>query len=324
MRSLLNTLAAAASLAAASMSVAYAQNYPTQTIRWVVPYPAGGGTDVLARTLADAMRPALGQPIVIDNKPGATTLIGAEFTAKAKPDGYTIMSADNATLAFNPHLYKKLPYDPAKDFTYVGLIGRFPMVLVVNPSVPAKSLREFREYVAREGGKVNYGSPGVGSPHHIGMEFLKERANLDMTHVPYKGAAPAIQDLLGGQVPVMLLDLASVLPHIKAGKVRPIAIATGQRAKSIPTVPTMAEEGLPNMEAYAWQGVLAPAGLPQPVLARLNQELNAALKAPAVVSKFEDFGMEFMPGEPAQFQRFAADESKRWGELIRKRSISLE
>ncbi len=207
-RTLLTALAAVGATSAAPWARAQA-DYPQQPIRWIVPYPPGGGTDVLARTLAEAMRQTLGQQIVVDNRPGAATNIGAEIVATAKPDGYTLMSADNAVLAFNEHLFSKLPFSPEKDFTYIGGIGRFPLALVVHPAFAARTLQEFLAYVQGQPGQVNYASPGNGSPHHLAMEMFKNRTGTFLTHIPYRGAAPAMQDVMGGQVPCMFLDLAA-------------------------------------------------------------------------------------------------------------------
>ena len=317
-----------ASLAASSATVAapwaQAQSWPEQLIRWVVPYPAGGGTDVLARTVAEAMRQTLGQQIVVDNRPGASTNIGAQIVATAKPDGYTIMSADNAVLAYNEHLFSKLSFNPEKDFTYIGGISRFPMALVVNPNFEAKTFKEFLAYVKAHPGQVNYASPGNGSPHHLAMEMFKNRTGTFLTHIPYRGAAPALADVMGGQVPCMFLDLASGLPVIQSGKVRALAIGTAKRVATLPDVPTLAEVGVPDTEVYAFQGILGPAGLPAPVTQRLNADLNKALANPAVVKRMQDFGMEALPGTPEQFRAMARAESKRWGAIIKAAGVKLD
>jgi tripartite-type tricarboxylate transporter receptor subunit TctC len=321
-RTLLTTLAATAAASAAPW--ARAQNYPEQIIKWVVPYPAGGGTDVIARTLAEAMRQTLGQQIVIDNRPGASTNIGADLVAKSKPDGYTIMSADNAVLAFNEYLFSKLPFNPEKDFSYIGAIGKFPLALVVHPDFPAKDFKAFLAYVKANPGKVNYASPGNGSPHHLAMEMFKNRTGTFITHIPYRGAAPAMADVMGGQVPCMFLDLASGLPIMQGQKVRVLAIGSGARSKLLPDVPTLAEVGVPNTEVFAFQGILGPAGLPAPVVSKLNAELNRAFSVPAVQKRFNDFGMEAMPGTPQQFAALSRAESKRWGPIIKSAGIKLD
>ncbi|MES2250347.1 MAG: tripartite tricarboxylate transporter substrate binding protein [Pseudomonadota bacterium] len=321
-RTLLATLASGAAVAATPF--AHAQDYPAQLIKWVVPYPAGGGTDVIARVLAEAMRQTLGQQIVVDNRPGASTNIGADLVAKSKPDGYTVLSADNAVLAFNEHLFTKLPFNPEKDFTYIGAIGKFPLALVVHPDFPAKTFKEFLAYVKANPGKVNYASPGNGSPHHLAMEMFKARTGTFITHIPYRGAAPAMADVMGGQVPCMFLDLASGLPIMQGNKVRVLAIGSGARSKRLPDVPTLAEVGVPNTEVFAFQGILGPAGLPAAVVNKLNSDLNKAFSTPAVQKRFDDFGMEAMPGTPAQFAALSRAESKRWGPIIKQAGIKLD
>jgi tripartite-type tricarboxylate transporter receptor subunit TctC len=315
---------AALFLSCAVFGVSAQGNYPDQPIKWIVPYPPGGGTDTLARTLADAMRAGLGQTLLIENRPGAATNIGAEAVAKAKPDGYTVMSADNAMMAFNEHLFKKLPYSPEKDFTYIGTIGRLPLALVVNPNFPAKTFAEFLAYVKANPGKVDYASPGPGSPHHLAMEMFKTRTRTEMTHVPYKGAAPAMQDVVGGQVPVMFLDLAAGLPFIQSNKVRVLAIGTAKRSPALPDVATLSELGVADADVFAFQGLVGPANLPPAVVARLNQELNKALSDPAVLKKFSDFGMEPIKSTPELFRALARRESDRWGSIIKVNRITQE
>ena len=326
-RTLLKTIAAGAAASAAPWAAApwaAAQSLPDQPLRWIVPYPAGGRTDVLARTVAEAMRETLGQQVVIDNRPGASTNIGAQIVATAKPDGGTFMSADNAVLAFNEHLFSKLPFNPEKDFTYIGGISRFPLALVVHPGFEAQTLKDFIAYAKAHPGKLNYASPGNGSPHHLAMEMFKLRTGTFITHIPYRGAAPAMQDVMGGQVPCMFLDLAAGLPVIQSGKVRALAIGSQKRASTLPHVPTLAEAGVPNTEVFAFQGLLAPAGLPPALTARLNGDLNKALDSAAVKKRMADFSMEAMPGTPEQFKAFARAESKRWGEIIRTANIRLD
>ena len=321
-RTLLKTIAAGTAASAAPWAAA--QSLPDQPLRWIVPYPAGGGTDVLARTVAEAMRETLGQQVVIDNRPGASTNIGAQIVATAKPDGGTFMSADNAVLAFNEHLFSKLPFSPEKDFTYVGGISRFPLALVVHPGFEAQTLKDFIAYAKAHPGRINYASPGNGSPHHLAMEMFKLRTGTFMTHIPYRGAAPAMQDVMGGQVPCMFLDLAAGLPVIQSGKVRALAIGSAQRATQLPNVPTLAEGGVKNSEVFAFQGILAPAGVPSATTGRLNAELNKALDSEAVKKRMADFSMEALPGTPDQFRAFARAESKRWGEIIRTVGIKLD
>ena len=315
------------SLAPAALAAPWARaqgGWPAQQIRWIVPYPAGGGTDVLARAISEAMRPLLNQQaIVVDNRPGAATNIGADLVAKSRPDGYTVMSADNAVLAFNEHLFAKLPFDPAKDFSYIGAFGRFPLALVVNPQFPARSLKEFLDHARANPGKLDYASPGNGSPHHLAMELFKARTKTFLTHIPYRGAAPALQDVMAGQVPCMFLDLPAGLPAIASGKVRALAIGSAKRVAQLPDLPTLAESGVKNSEVYAFQGLLGPAGLAPEVVGKLNGAINAALKDAAVVKRMQEYGMEAQPGTPRQFFEMARAESKRWGVVIQAAGVKL-
>ncbi|QYY31742.1 MULTISPECIES: Bug family tripartite tricarboxylate transporter substrate binding protein [Cupriavidus] len=321
----LAVLAATATLAVGAAATASAADaWPSQPIRWVVPYPAGGGTDVVARTLGQAITPALGKQLVIDNRPGAATIVGADAVAHAKPDGYTILTADTATLAANPSLYKKLPYNADKDFVHVGMIARFPLVLVATPNFPAKTLKEVIEYAQKNPGKVNFASPGPGSPHHLAMELFMDQTHIKMTHVPYKGAAPAVQDLLAGQVDLMFVDLASGQQNVTAGKLRALGVATPKRLAMLPNVPTVAEGGVAGFEAYAWQGVVAPAGTPKPIVTRLNAELVKALKSPDVQKRMEGVGVEPVSSTPEEFAQYAHAEAERWGKLIKAKGITVD
>lgn len=301
-----------------------ALSYPDKPIEWVVPYPAGGGSDVVARTLAEPMGKTLGQTIIINNKPGAATNIGADYVAKAKPDGHVMLTADTATLAANPSLYAKLPYNAEKDLSPVGLIARFPILLVVNTSVPAKNLSEFIAWAKQQPGGVNYASPGAGSPHHLAAELFRERSGITLTHVPYRGLAPAVQDVIGGQVPFMFVDTAGGYPHILSGKLRPIGVASPARLKSFNDIPTLAEQGLKGFEAYAWQGLAVPAGTPADVVTQLNKALLSALDSTAVKARFQTLGLEATPGTPQQMADYARAEREKWGQLIRARGIKLD
>ncbi|QNN57722.1 tripartite tricarboxylate transporter substrate binding protein [Diaphorobacter ruginosibacter] len=324
-RSLLQHAAALTGAAAAPWALAQSGNYPHQPIRWVVPYPAGGGTDVLARAVAEAMRGGLGAQIIVDNRPGASTNIGAQIVATSKPDGYTVLSADNAVLAYNEYLFTKLPFHPEKDFTYVGGLTRFPLVLVVHPGfAEGRTFKDFMAYVRANPGKVNYASPGNGSPHHLAMEMFKYRTKTFLTHIPYRGAAPALQDVMGGQVPCMFLDLAAGLSVIQSGKVKALAIGSAKRAPLLPDVPTLAEVGIQDTEVYAFQGMLAPAGLPADITKRLNTELNKALASPEVVKRMQDYGMESLAGTPEQFRAMARAEARRWGPIIKATGVKLD
>ncbi|APX77571.1 Argininosuccinate lyase [Achromobacter insolitus] len=311
---------AALSLAAGT---AAAQSWPAQPIRWIVPYPAGGGTDVVARTVASGLEKPLGQTIVVENRPGAATIIGATAIAQAEANGYMVGTADSGTLAFNPSLYAKLSYDPSK-FTYIGGIAKFPLLLAVNVNSPFKTVDDVLQAAKKEPGKLSAASAGAGSPHHLALELFKQRTNANVLHVPYKGAAPAVQDLLGGQVDLMFIDLASGLPNVKAGKLRVLAAATPERVAALPDVPTMAEQGVPNFTAYAWQGLVGPAGLPEPVVKKLATDLEATLKSPAVSQKILDMGVIPMPLSSQEFKAYAEQERAAWADVIKKAGIKLE
>lgn len=324
MKQILKRLGAALALVAATSGVLAQGAYPSQPIKWLVPYAAGGGTDNIARQLADAMQPGLGQPLVIDNRPGASTNIAVGVLMQARPDGYTIMQAENAALLFNEHMFAKLPYKPASDFTYIGAIGRIPLALVVRPDFQAANVKEFVAFVKANGDKTNYASPGIGTPHHMAMELFKQKAGISATHVAYKGGAPALQDLMGGQVPMMMLDLSAALPYLKSGKLRALAVALPQRAKSLPDVPTFAESGYPEVNAFAFHGLIGPAGMPPEVVTRLNAELRKALLSPRIQQVFGEFGFEALPGTSKEFQDLARTQSAHWGQVIKTSGVQLD
>jgi len=311
------------SLIAAASTGAFAA-YPDKPVEWVVPYPAGGGADVVARTLAEAMGKTLGQTVVINNKPGAATNIGADYAAKARPDGQVVLTADTATLAANPWLYAKLPYKAEQDLAPVGLMARFPMLLVVNPNVPVKNYKEFLAWAARQEQGVNYATPGAGSPHHLATELLREQTKLKLIHIPYRGAAPAVQDVIGGQVPFMFIDTAAGYPHILSGKLRAIGVASPARIQTFAEVPTLAEQGLKGFEAYAWQGLTVPAATPAPVIATLNKALQEALNSTAVKARFQVLGLEPLGGSPEQMRAYWKQELAKWGQVIKAANIKLD
>jgi tripartite-type tricarboxylate transporter receptor subunit TctC len=290
----------------------------------VVGYAAGGGSDVVARTLADAMGKTLSRTIIVNNKPGAGTNIAADYAAKSKDYGNLMFTADFATLAANPWLYGKLSYNADKDFTPVGLMVRFPLILVVGPNVPAKNFKEFQAWAKANDGGTNYATPGAGSPHHLASELLHERAGLKLVHVPYRGAAPAVQDLIGGQVPFMFIDTASGYQHIASGKLRAIGVASAQRLPTLPNVPTLIEQGLSGFEAYAWQGLVVPSGTPPEVVGTLNKALQTALDSTSIKARLQVLGVEPTPGTPAQMASYARSERDRWGQVIRSTGIKLD
>ena len=301
-----------------------ADTYPSRAVRWIVAYAAGGGSDVLARTVGEQLSTQIGQPVVIENRPGGATVIGAEVVAKALADGYTVFTADNGTLIFNTALFRKLPYDPVKDFAPVGLMARFPLLLAVNPSSGYASAKELIEAMRKEPGKLNYASPGVGSPHHLAMEMLKQRAGFNATHVAYKGMAPAIQDVVGGQLPLIVVDTAAGGPMIKAGKLKVLATFSKTRLASMPDVPTLMELGYTDVEAAAWQGLVVPSGTPKEIVDKLSAELQKAINAPAVRARLLELGVEPTPSDPAAMAAHWRAETAFWPKFIKERNITLE
>jgi len=293
-------------------------------LEWVLGYAAGGGSDIVARTVAEAMSKSLQQTIVVNNKPGAATNIAADYVAKSKDTTHTLLTADFATLAANPALFNKLPYNAEKDFAPVGMLARFPMLLVVAPNVPATNFKEFLAWAKSNKDGTNYASAGTGSPHHLAAELLRERTGLNLVHTPYRGAAPAVQDLMGGQVPFAFIDTASVQQYVLAGKLRAIGVASPKRLPTLADIPTLAEQGLPNFEAYAWQGLVVPVGAPAETVARLNKALVEALNSTMVKARFQTLALEALPGTPAQMTAYTTAERERWGKLIRANNIKLD
>ena len=307
----------------ANLAVAQ-QAFPAKPIRWLVPYAAGDGSDFLARTIGQKLSTQLGQPVLVDNKPGGNTALAAAETARAPADGYTVLSADNGTMVFNPALYKTLTYSPTKDLAPVTLMGRFPMILVVGSGSDAASAKDFIAKAKAKPGGFNYASAGAGSPHHLAMELLKVQAGLFMVHVPYRGAAPALADVVGGQVPAMMVDLAAGSGFIKGGKVRALAVANATRLPQLPDVPTFAELGFKNVEAAALVGMVVPAATPVAVIDALNKQVVAAINDPAVNKRMVDFGVEPVGNTPAQFAELLRGETIRWHKLINDLKITLE
>lgn len=314
---------ALAALALVSLSTAVLADYPDKSVRWIVPFPAGGGTDVVTRLLAHPMGDVLGQSFVIDNKPGAGTMIGAEAVAKAAPDGYTIGTLDVSTLALNPSLYDNVRYDPSIDFEYIGGTARFPFVLVVNSSLPVNNLQELIDLAKKQPGKLTYATPGLGGPNHLGMELFQQKAGIELLHAPYKGDAPALQDLIGGQIDMYLVNTAASLPYINTGKVKAIALAMKTRSDALPNVPTFSEAGVAEFEAYAWQGLAAPAGTPKAVVDLLSAELRAALGKSDIQQRMADMGVEPFALSPEEFTAHVTAQGNQWGEIIRKAGIRL-
>ena len=312
--------AVAAGLAAAlagTAAPATAQTYPARPVTLVVPYAPGGASDTLGRLVAKWLQEKLGQPFVVENRPGAGSAVGADFVARATPDGYTLLLATSTTLAINPALYKKLPYDPLTSFTPVGLVANVPFVLAANPALGVKTLKDLIALAKAKPGTLTYGSAGNGSPQHLFMELLKTSAGMDIIHVPYKGSAPAMNDLVGGQISLMVSDLAPALGQIQAGKIIPLGVTTAQRLASLPDVPTLAEAGIAGYEATAWQGIVGPAGLPPEIVSALSGPLRAFVADPATAEAFAKVGLQPVSDTPSEFAAFIRAEIGKWGPVVR-------
>jgi tripartite-type tricarboxylate transporter receptor subunit TctC len=289
-----------------------AQAYPSESIRLVVPFPPGGAVDFYARAVQPALAEALGQPVVIDNKAGASGMLGAGIVAQAAPDGYTLLLGNIASLAINVGIYDKMPYDPRKDFTHIVRTVDVNYVLVVHPSLPVKTVAELVQYAKANPGKLSYGSAGSGSLPHLGTELLKAQAGIDLVHVPYKGGGPMVTDALGGQIQVVLGDQANLMPHVQTGRLRALAVATTKRSSNAPNIPTIAESGLPGYDATAWQGLVGPAGMNAEVVKKINEAFNKVMVTPALRDKLIAGGLDSMGGTPAQFSRFIDSEITKW------------
>ena len=310
---------------AALATVASAQPYPSKPIRIVVPFPAGGTTDILARAVAAKLSETTGQPAVVDNRPGAGGNIGAELVAKSAPDGYTFLMGTVGTHAINPGLYAKMPYDHVKDFAPVILVAGVPNVLVVNPALPVNSVQELIAYIKANPGKVNFASSGSGTSIHLSGELFKTMTGLQMTHVPYKGSAPALQDLVGGQVQIMFDNLPSSLALIKGGKLKALAVTSAERSSALPDVPTVAEAGLPGFEASSWFGLLAPAGTPKEAIAKINGEVAKWLATPEAKEKLASQGAIAASGlTPEDFQKHIASETTKWAKVVKESGAKVD
>ena len=316
-------LVAAVLMAAGGGALAQADAWPSRPIRLIVGYQVGGPTDLTARLIATQLTTALGQSVIVENKPGAGSNLATEQVAAAAPDGYTLLLAA-APIAMNPFLYKNLKYDVQKSFEPVVNVMTAPSVLAVAPNVPARNLQELIALVKKDPGRLSYASSGNGGSQHLAGELLKQRAGLDLIHVPYKGAASALTDLMAGQVTMAFMTSMSALPHLKAGNPRPIAVASEKRLPQLPEVPTLSESGLPNFDAESWNGLFAPAGTPRAIVDRLNREVNTALAQPAVRDSLLSQGAVPVGGSPAEFRTYVAAETTRWGTVLKTLKISLD
>ena len=313
----------AAAIATALPQHAFAQSYPNKPIKFVVGFAPGGATDVVGRLMAKKIGDALGQPIIIENRAGGSSNIGAEVVVRAAPDGYTFYVCA-ITSAINVSLFPKLPFDFAKDFEPVALFANVPNILVVHPSVPAKTVKELIDYARAQPGKLSYASSGAGTSIHLSAELFKMLAKVDMVHIPYKGSAPAITDMIGGQVQVMFDNMPSALPQVKAGKLRALAVTSAQRSPSAPDVPTMGEAGVPGFDVQSWFGLVAPKGTPKEIIARVNTEAVKALATADIKERFMDLGAVPAPMSPEAFGDFIRTEITRWGEVVKASGAKVE
>ena len=309
----------AAPVALAALALAFdapAQSYPSRPVRFVVPFPPGGGNDIVGRIVALRLAESLGQPVVVDNRGGAGGTLGTDIVAKSPPDGHTLL-INNISLAVNATLFAKLPYDTLRDLAPVTLVGRQPNLLVVHPSVAAQSVRELLALAKASPRQLNYGSGGIGTASHLATELLKLMAQVDVVHVPYKGLGPALTDLIGGQVQLIISTMASALPHVKSGKLRPLAVTTLRRSSFFPEVPTMDEAGVRGYEFNTWYGLLVPAGTPRPIVERLNKASAAVLGAAAVKEQFAVQGIEAAASSPEQFGAYLKAEVAKWVKVVK-------
>ena len=325
-RSMLRAAGAAAATALAAVDACRAQTraWPERTVRIVVGFPPGQTTDLTARMLAEKMGPLLGQNVIVENRAGAAGIIAHEIVKNAPPDGYTLLITSSGPLAINPTLYKRLPYDPVRDFTPVVLVNASAMYLVARASLPVSSVREMVALVKANPGKFTYGSGGSGVTQHIAMEMLKDAAGLDLLHVPYKGSAPMITDLISGQVDFCIEPSSSILPQARAGKVRLLGVTTSKRQEAMPELPTIAEQGVADFEAMTWSGLLAPAGTQVAIVEQLNRAMNQVLEHPEVVARIRGNGSATVGGSRADFERFVRAEIARWGRAVRASGAQVD
>lgn len=297
-----------------------AQGYPDRPIRMIVPFSPGGGSDISARTMTDELGQALGTTIVVDNRPGAGSVLGATIASQASPDGYTIFLG-NISMAFNAALYKKLPFNAIRDFTPISLATEQPNIIVVHPSVPAKSFKEFVALARKQPGKMTFASAGLGSGTHLAMEMLMMSQKISLVHVPYKGTGPAVAALVGNQINAFMSTFASALPHVKSGRLNALAVTTAKRAPPLPDVPTVQESGVPGFEYATWYGILTPTGTPKSVVDKLNKTIVAVLSTPEMKQRYARQGMEAIPSTSAEFTKLLKSETEKWAKVVRDAKI---
>jgi tripartite-type tricarboxylate transporter receptor subunit TctC len=305
-------------------AVAHAQAYPSKPVRLVVPFAPGGTTDVLARLVAQKLTESLGQQFIIENKPGAGGNIGTELAVKSPADGYTLVMSFDGTMAINPNTYAKMPFDPQKDLAAVANVAQVPLLIVVHPGVAAKNIAEFVSLAKSNPGRINYSSAGHGSTGHLTGELFRSRAGIEIVHVSYKGGGQAVQDLLGGQIQMLVTALPTVEGHLKGGKLRALAFTSSKRVPGAPEVPTLAESGYPGMEVLSWYGILAPAGTPQEIVRKLNAEINRVLQAPDVRERLTVLGTEPTGGTAGEFAQVIRADTARWAKVVQDAGIRIE
>jgi len=316
---------AVATIAAISFGAPLAaQTYPQKPIKIVVPYPAGGTSDILARAIGVKLTESLGQPVIVDNKPGANGNVGADIVAKSPPDGYTLLLADIGALAISPSVYPALPFDPTKDFAPVTMVAYSPHILVVHPSIPAASVKDLIALAKSKPGKLNFAISGVGgAPHLAGVEFAL-RTGIDWAYIPYKGGSQAIADVAGGQADVTMNGMLATYPLVQGGKLKLIAVSSGKRMSAIPDVPTIAESGVPGFETGSWQGVIAPAGTPPEIVAKLNAEIIKIVSTPEMRDRLAQQGADVRTNTPAEFGTFIGNEKARWAKVVKDAKVKIE
>jgi tripartite-type tricarboxylate transporter receptor subunit TctC len=304
-------------LCAASAAFAQGAQYPSKPVRLIVPFPPGGAVDYYARAVQNRLAETLGQPIVIENRAGASGMVGADLVAKSPPDGYTVLVGNIASLAMNVGIYSKMPYDPLKDLTPIMRTVAVDYVMAVHPSVPARTVAEFVAYAKANPGKLSYGSAGSGSAPHLSTELFKQRAGIDIVHIPFKGGGPMVTDLLGGQIQMVIADQANLMPHVKAGKLRALAVGTLVRSANYPDLPTIAESGYPGFEARAWQGIAGPAGLPPDVVRQLQAAIAKVMAMPEVRARLVEGGLDPIVTTPEEFGEFIRAEIAKWSKVAK-------
>lgn len=324
MQTIIKTVRLALVIAGFAAGNAFAQAYPSKPIRLIVPFPPGGGNDVIARVVGQKLSERFGQPVIIDNRAGSNGIIGLQALAQAAPDGYTIGVGAAGPMAVNPSLYEKLSYDPVRDFAPITNMVIFPLLLVTHPSLPAKNMRELIALATAKPGQIFYASPGNGNSGHLAGELFNSLAKVNTTHVPYKGQGPAVTDLLGGQVQMLYSSIPSVLPYVQQGRLNALAVGSAQRLSSLPNIPTIAESGVPGYEAYSWVGMIAPANTPKEIVTRLNREIVDILKQKDVEEKLNQQGAIPVGDTPEQFSSYITAEIKKWGAVVKSANIKVD